>query len=215
MWDLPDKALTTDPTKPHKYDPKLDSHTYVLDPHEAAGTLRVVGHATKQLKIVSASIAELSGDTGVQKLRNEIAKAAAERKKNTLDMSSMKDPEQERREAEKMLKEQEKIRKRQEAKKNKERANQDRVMNRRHMGAGTRSKRDSPPIYSRGGAGGRKEDEYDLEDDFIEGSEEEEEIVDDDEEEEEEFEDHRRRRGGGSHRDKRRRVVDDDDEDDE
>lgn len=223
LYDLPSKPLSTDPRKPHLYDPSQDSHTYLLDPHATAGSLRVMAHATSALKVVSSS-GTPAADSAINRLRDEVAKNQAARgsvKRNPMDPSLMMDPEKVRREAEKQAKENEKRRKKLEAKKAREKANEysgrGLGMGRRHYGSGTRSKRDSPPIYGRGG--GRKEDEYDLNDEFIEGSDEEEEVVEgsDDEEEEEEEEIDRRRRKGREERDRKRRrvVMEDEDDDDE
>ncbi|TGZ82159.1 hypothetical protein EX30DRAFT_395022 [Ascodesmis nigricans] len=215
LYDLPSKSLTSDPKKPHLYDPVQDSHTYLLDPHETNSSLRVVGHATSALKVVSSS-GTPAADSAINRLRDEVAKNQAARgsvKRNPMDPSEMTDPEKVRREAEKAAKENEKRRKKAEAKKAREKANEysGRGLGmRRHHGSGTRSKRDSPPIYGRGG--GRKEDEYDLNDEFIEGSDEEEEVEEGSEEEEEEEEFDRRRRKGRDDR-KRRRVVEDEDDD--
>ncbi|KAA8909175.1 Leo1-like protein-domain-containing protein [Sphaerosporella brunnea] len=214
LYDLPRKDLTTDPSKPDKYLPAQDSHTFVLDPHESAGTLRVVGHATQSLNVVSASV-NLASDHAIQRLHSELASAIPmNMRKAPLEISELKDPEAERKEAERIAREKDRANRKLEAQRRRarERDPLETAAKRSYAKVtGTRSKRESPPI-TRGGRG--KEDEYDLEDGFIEGSEEEEEAeVSDEEEKEEELKERPRRKRGESERDrKRRRVVDESDE---
>ena len=209
LYDLPAKPLCSDPKDESAYDPAQDSHTYLLDPHESAGSLRVVGRATKSLKAISAS-ATLVADQSVQRLTTQFQAALHERtgRRNQLEITAMKDPEAERKEAERIAKEKERAAKKIEAQQRRQRERDPLGMEGAARRAynrvtGTRSKRDSPPITGRRMG---REDEYDLEDEFIEGSEEEEEEGSEEESEEE------RRPGRVSERDrKRRRVVDDDD----
>jgi RNA polymerase-associated protein LEO1 len=213
LYDLPRKALTSDPNKPEKYAPSEDSHLYVLDPQQSADALRVVGHATQSLGVLSAS-ATLASDHAIQRLQSELAGSISRSRKN-LELSELKDPESDRREAERVVKEKERMNKRQEAQRRRARDRDplESAARRSYQRVtGTRSKRDSPPLPGRGRG---REDEYDLEDGFIEGSDADEEEADgsDEEEEEEEFEERRPRRERESERDrKRRRVVDESDE---
>ncbi|KAI5805895.1 Leo1-like protein-domain-containing protein [Geopyxis carbonaria] len=219
LYDLPGKSLAPDPNKPHSYEPTQDAHTYLLDPHEAAGTLRVIGQATKSLSVVSAS-ASMVSDQSIQRLQGEIATALSARaggRRNPLEMTTMKDPEAERKEAEKIAKEKERAARKLENQKRRARERDPLGMEaagrrKYNQVTGTRSKRDSPPITT--GRGRIREDEYDLEDEFIEGSDEEPELEDESEEEEEEEEERRPRREREDRERKRRRVVDDDEEDD-
>ena len=212
LYDLPRKNLTTDPTQPDKYNATQDSHIFILDPHESAGTLRVVGHATQALNVVSASI-NLTSDHAIQRLHSELASAIpSSARKTPLEMSELKDPEAERKEAERIAKERERNNRKIEAQRRRARDRDplEHAARRSYQKVtGTRSKRDSPPI-TRGGRA--KEDEYDLEDDFLEGSEEEEEAQETVEEEEEIEERPRRGRGGSGGERKRRRVVESDEE---
>jgi RNA polymerase-associated protein LEO1 len=208
LYDLPRKDLTTDPTKPEKYSPAQDSHTFILEPHESARTLRVVGHATQSLNVVSASV-NLANDHAIQRLHSELASAIpTHARKTPIELNELKDPEAERKEAERLAREKERANRKLEAQRRraKERDPLETAAKRSYAKVtGTRSKRDSPPITR----GGRvREDEYDLEDGFIEESGEEEVEVSEEEEEEEEELDERPRRRGESDRDrKRRRVV--------
>lgn len=209
FYDLPAKALCPDPEHEDAYDPAQDSHTYLLDPHESASTLRVVARATKSLQCVSAS-ASLVADQSIQRLNNEFAAALSARtgRSNQLEITAMKDPEAERKEAERIAKEKERAAKKIEAQQRRQRERDPLGMESAARRAyqkvtGTRSKRDSPPITSGRRMG--REDEYDLEDEFIEGSE-------DEEEEAEESEEERRPRRESERDRKRRRVVEDDDD---
>lgn len=214
LYDLPQKDLTTDPTKPEKYIANQDSHQYLIDPHESAGTLRVMAHATRSLNVVSASV-NLASDHAIQRLHSELASAIPNAARKTpLEMSELKDPEAERKEAERIAKEREKANKKLEAQRRRARERdplESQARRSYNRVTGTRSKRDSPPITN---SRGRKEDEYDLEDGFIEGSDEEAEEGSDEEESEEEVEERRPRlrRGESDGGRKRRRVVDESDE---
>jgi len=215
LYDLPRKDLTTDPTCPSDYKPAQDSHTFVIDPHESAGTLRVVGHATRSLNVVSASV-NLASDYAIQRLHNELQSAVPTPSRTTpLELSELKDPEAERKEAERIAKEKERANRKLEAQRRRARDRDPLETAAKRSYArvtGTRSKRDSPPITR----GGRvREDEYDLEDEFIEGSDDEEEEAEatDEDDEEEDMEERPARRQRGDSRDrKRRRVVESDEE---
>jgi RNA polymerase-associated protein LEO1 len=208
LYDLPRKDLTSDPTKPEKYSPAQDSHTYILEPHESARTLRVVGHATQSLNVVSASV-NLASDHAIQRLHSELASAIpSNSRKAPLEINELKDPEAERKEAERLARERDRANRKLEAQRRraKERDPLETAAKRSYAKVtGTRSKRDSPPITR----GGRvREDEYDLEDGFIEESDEEEvEVSEEEEEEEEELEERPKRRGESERDRKRRRVV--------
>lgn len=216
LYDLPRKDLTTPPTDTSKYSAAQNSHIYLLDPHETAGTLRVVGHATQSLNVVSASV-NLASDHAIQRLHSELASAIPSAARSTpLEISELKDPEAERKEAEKIAKERERANKKLEAQRRRARERDPLEAAARRSYAkvtGTRSKRDSPPISM--GRGRGREDEYDLEDEFIEeGSEED--VEGGVSDEEEEIEDRRpRRRAGESERERKRRRVVEDESDDE
>ncbi|KAF8253380.1 hypothetical protein K440DRAFT_625439 [Wilcoxina mikolae CBS 423.85] len=218
LYDLPRKDLTTSPENLSKYVAAQNSHMYLLDPHETAGTLRVVGHATQSLNVVSASV-NLASDHAIQRLHSELASAIPSAARSTpLEISELKDPEAERKEAEKIAKERERANKKLEAQRRRARERDPLEAAARRSYAkvtGTRSKRDSPPISM--GRGRGREDEYDLEDEFIEEGSDEDADGGVSDEEEEELEDRRpRRRAGESERErKRRRVVEDESDDDE
>lgn len=215
LFDLPQKDLTTDPRQPEKYKATQDSQTYILDPHESAGTLRVVGHATRFLNVVSASV-NLASDYAIQRLHNELQSAVPTPSRTTpLELSELRDPEAERKEAERIAKEKERANRKLEAQRRRARDRDPLEAAAKRSYArvtGTRSKRDSPPITR----GGRvREDEYDLEDEFIEGSDEEEEEAEatDEDDDDEDVEERPARRQHGESRDrKRRRVVDSEEE---
>ncbi|KAI5817438.1 Leo1-like protein-domain-containing protein [Pyronema omphalodes] len=209
FYDLPRKDLTTNPKTPGKYVAAQNSHTYLLDPHEAAGTLRVVGHATQSLNVVSAASSSAS-DYAIQRLHAELASAIPTAARATpLEISTLRDPEAERKEAERIAKEKERANKKLEAQRRRARERDPLEAQARRSYAkvtGTRSKRDSPPIMGRGRG---REDEYDLEDEFIE------EESDDEEEGGSEEEERRPRKGRESERDRKRRRVVEDESDDE
>jgi RNA polymerase-associated protein LEO1 len=213
IYDLAPKPLTSDPKRPDKYQPTEDSHTYLLDPHESAGTLRVIGHATQALTVVPAG-GNLANNRAVQRLHSELAIAInSSGRKNPLEMTDLKDPEAERKEAERIAKEKERANKKLEAQRRraKERDPLEGAARRSYQRVtGTRSKRDSPPITA--GRGRGREDEYDLEDEFIEGSDDEiDEEASDGANEDDEMDEKRPKRETERDR-KRRRVVDESDE---
>ena len=212
LYDLPRKDLTSDPAAPDGYQPSHNSHTYLLDPHETAGTLRVVGQATQALNVVSASV-NLASDHAIQRLHSELASTLP--RSAPIEISELKDPEAERKEAERIAKERERANKKLEAQRRRARERDPLEAAARRSYAkvtGTRSKRDSPPILT--GRGRGREDEYDLDDGFIEeGSDEEEPASDDDDDDDDERRPRRRR--GESDRDRKRRRVVEDGSDDE
>ncbi|PWW80288.1 hypothetical protein C7212DRAFT_356468 [Tuber magnatum] len=243
LYDLTSKPLAP-PQNSKSYDAAQDSHTYLLTTHESAGMLRFVGHVNTHLNLLPTSTSQANAEA-VNRLQERLYQAqstrgARGRSAQTLEISDMRDPEAERKEAEKQHRDKEKLAKKAEAKKarasrNGAGADEDsRAAARRSYPRNshtTRSKRDSPPI---GGKGGRsKEDEYDLEDGFLEKSEEEEEdemeesedegdrrrggeeAVEEEEEEEAEFTDEERAPSRTIRAGKRRRVIDDDEEEDD
>ncbi|CUS14861.1 unnamed protein product [Tuber aestivum] len=199
LYDLTSKPLAP-PQNSKAYDAAQDSHTYLLTTHESAGMLRFIGHVNTHLNLLPTSTSQANAEA-VNRLQERLYQAqstrgARGRGTQALEISEMRDPEAERKEAEKQHRDKEKLAKKAEAKKarasrNGAGADEDsRAAARRSYPRNshtTRSKRDSPPI---GGKGGRsKEDEYDLDDGFLEKSEDEE----DDEMEESEDEGDRRR----------------------
>ncbi|KAG0644033.1 Leo1-like protein-domain-containing protein [Tuber brumale] len=220
LYDLTSKPLAP-PQNSKTYDAAQDSHTYLLTTHESAGMLRFVGHVNTHLNLLPTSTSQANAEA-VNRLQERLYQAqstrgARGRGAQALEISDMRDPEAERKEAEKQHRDKEKLAKKAEAKKaragrNGAGADEDsRAAARRSYPRNshtTRSKRDSPPI---GGKGGRsKEDEYDLEDGFLEKSE------DDEEEEMEESEDEGdRRRGHGKKRTVKKRIPSPEEEDEE
>lgn len=253
LYDLTSKPLAPSHKAPEKYDPSQDSHTYLLTPHESAGMLRFLGHATQSLNVLPTGASQANAEA-VSRLHEQLAAAQAARGgrgrgQASIEITDMRDPEAERKEAERISRERERAAKKLENQQRRARggavggSNEPRGPKYTPRAGGTRSKRDSPPIT--GGLRKSKEDEYDLEDDFVQGSDDEEvmesseedesddnrkrrkaptqkkrreEPEEEDEEDEAEFTDDERggrSRGGGARAGKRRRVVDDDDEDDE
>ncbi|RPB05347.1 hypothetical protein L873DRAFT_1825136 [Choiromyces venosus 120613-1] len=254
LYDLTSKPLAP-PQISKTYDAAQDSHTYLLTTHESAGMLRFIGHVNNHLNLLPTSTSQANAEA-VNRLQERLYQAqstrgARGRGAQTLELTDMRDPEAERKEAEKQHRDKEKLAKKAEAKKarasrNGPGADEDsRAAARRSYPRNshtTRSKRDSPPI---GGKGGRsKEDEYDLEDDFVEKSEDEEDGMeesedeggrrrgngkkkpskkripspeedDEEEEEEAEFTDEERAPSRTVRAGKRRRVIDDDEEEDD
>ncbi|KAG0133698.1 Leo1-like protein-domain-containing protein [Tuber indicum] len=220
LYDLTSKPLAP-PQNSKTYDAAQDSHTYLLTTHESAGMLRFVGHVNTHLNLLPTSTSQANAEA-VNRLQERLYQAqstrgARGRGAQALEISDMRDPEAERKEAEKQHRDKEKLAKKAEAKKarasrNGTGADEDsRAAARRSYPRNshtTRSKRDSPPI---GGKGGRsKEDEYDLEDGFLEKSE------DDEEDEMEESEDEGdRRRGHGKKRAVKKRIPSPEEEEEE
>jgi RNA polymerase-associated protein LEO1 len=220
LYDLTSKPLAP-PQNSKAYDAAQDSHTYLLTTHESAGMLRFVGHVNTHLNLLPTSTSQANAEA-VNRLQERLYQAqstrgARGRGAQALEISDMRDPEAERKEAEKQHRDKEKLAKKAEAKKarasrNGAGADEDsRAAARRSYPRNshtTRSKRDSPPI---GGKGGRsKEDEYDLEDGFLEKSE------DDEEDEMEESEDEGdRRRGHGKKRAVKKRIPSPEEEEEE
>jgi len=219
LYDLTSKPLAP-PQNSRSYDAAQDSHTYLLTTHESAGMLRFIGHVNTHLNLLPTSTSQANAEA-VNRLQERLYQAqstrgARGRGAQALEISDMRDPEAERKEAEKQHRDKEKLAKKAEAKKarasrNGAGADEDRAAARRSYPRNshtTRSKRDSPPI---GGKGGRsKEDEYDLEDDFLEKSEDEE--VDEMEESEDEGD---RRRGHGKKKAVKKRIPSPEEEDEE
>ncbi|KAL7276317.1 Paf1 complex component [Rhizina undulata] len=220
LYDLPSKSLAPSHKKPAEYEPSQDSHTYLLTPHESAGMLRVLGHATQALGVLPA-VTSLQNDDAITKLSEELSAAIASRagRRGTgknIEISDMKDPEAQRREAERLDRERQRQAKKIENQKKKSR---DTPGVRDESGAArprynprsshTRSKRESPPLTK--GPGRTREDEYDLDDGFVEGTDEEEELEESDEEEDSD-EDRRRKKAKGKKRKEKEVPVEEDEE---
>lgn len=222
LYDLPSKPLAPAPTS-NKYDPAADSHTYLLDPMLSAGFLRVCGHATSSLGCQPAA-GSVANDTAVERLQERLKNPALQ-KQRTREMSELIDPEAQRKTQEAIARQRDRDNRKRESLRRKREdrepiggiAGAGSAADRRWRGSGTRTKRESPPILT--GRGRGKEDEYDLEDGFIEGSDEEEEQPDEESEEEEEEEEVWERKpkaGRGEERaGKRRRIVDESDDEEE
>lgn len=183
LYDLTSKPLAPSHASGTPYDASQDSHTYILTPHESAGMLRFLGHATQSLNVLPTSTSLANADA-VTRLHEQLYAAQSSRGSRaggapqTMEITDMRDPEAERKEAEKLSRDKERLARKQEQRRARAARNapggadDDRAAARRSYPRNshtTRSKRDSPPIG--GTKGGRsKEDEYDLEDDFVERS---------------------------------------------
>ncbi|KAH0615060.1 uncharacterized protein H6S33_000696 [Morchella sextelata] len=192
LYDLTSKPLAPSHKTPEKYDPAQDSHTYLLTPHESAGMLRFLGHATHSLNVLPTGASQANAEA-VNRLHEQLSAAQAARGgrragQPAIEITDMRDPEAERKEAERISRDKERAAKKLENQQRRARGGAGGAGEARGAGAkfpprstGTRSKRDSPPINV--GARKSNQDEYDLEDDFVQGSDDEE-VVESSEEDE-------------------------------
>lgn len=219
LYDLTSKPLAPSHKTPEKYDPSQDSHTYLLTPHESAGMLRFLGHATQSLNVIPTGASQANMEA-VSRLHEQLAAAQAarggrSRGQPSIEITDMRDPEAERKEAERIARDKERAAKKLENQQRRARggapggSNEPRGPKYPPRSTGTRSKRDSPPIT--GGLRKSKEDEYDLEDDFVQGSDDEEVLESSDEDES----GNDRRRKKAPVQKKRREEPEEEDEEDE
>ncbi|KFY25085.1 hypothetical protein V491_01903 [Pseudogymnoascus sp. VKM F-3775] len=216
-YELTSKPLA--PTDSKTYNDVLDSHTYLATPYIASQVMQVVGHVTNQYTV---ALNDNLQDTAIMKLRAAMEKSGRhnDHKDGTALISVTQDPDLQKRQAEQAERERLKSQKRREAAN--ARADQQVGRVRGAVGSGlslddlegrargiSKKKRpapkggrksrradyDSDDDLPRGG----RDDEYDLEDDFLAPSDEEQEPETGDESEEEEYE-------GESHRTKKQRT---------
>ncbi|RPB17008.1 hypothetical protein P167DRAFT_561949 [Morchella conica CCBAS932] len=186
LYDLTSKPLAPSHKTPEKYDPAQDSHTYLLTPHESAGMLRFLGHATHSLNVLPTGASQANAEA-VNRLHEQLSAAQAARGGRraghaAIEITDMRDPEAERKEAERISRDKERAAKKLENQQRRQRggaggsgggsggggADGGRSGGKfASRSTGTRSKRDSPPINV--GARKSNQDEYDLEDDFVQG----------------------------------------------
>jgi RNA polymerase-associated protein LEO1 len=216
-YELTSKPLA--PTGSKEYNDVLDSHTYLATPYIASQVMQVVGHVTNQYTV---ALNDNLQDTAIMKLRAAMEKSGRhnDHKDGTALISVTHDPDLQKRQAEQAERERLKSQKRREA----ANARADQAVGRvrgaigsglslddlegRARGISSKKKRPAP----KGGRKARRadydtddemprgrDDEYDLEDDFLAPSDEEQEPETGDESEEEEYEEE-------SHRTKKQKT---------
>ncbi|KFY97629.1 hypothetical protein V500_01975 [Pseudogymnoascus sp. VKM F-4518 (FW-2643)] len=217
-YELTSKPLA--PTDSKDYNDVLDSHTYLATPYIASQVMQVVGHVTNQYTV---ALNDNLQDSAIMKLRAAMDKSGRhnDHRDGTALISVTQDPDLQKRQAEQAERERLKSQKRREA----ANARADQQVGRvrgaigsglslddlegRARGISSKKKRpapkggrksrradyDSDDDLPRGG----RDDEYDLEDDFLAPSDEEQEPETGDESEEEEYE-------GESHKTKKQKT---------
>lgn len=206
VYELISKPLAPKDFK--NYNDVLDSHTYLATPYIASQVMQIVGHVTNQYVVVPNDNLQ---DNAIMKLRAAMAKSGRhnDHKDGTVLISKTEDPELQKKQAEQAERERLKSQKRREAASARAEGQVGRVrgaigaglslddLEGRSRGVSAKKKRPVP----RGGRkarradydsddelarGRNREDEYDLEDDFVVGSDEEQEAETPEESEEEE-----------------------------